>query len=213
MLYYIYINILYILYIYYICIFYIILYVLSNTYNMYQIKRDLRLCPRGSRSGNCNSGNRSWEFSEITVSMTWCANQRGLLPARGPGAGCYRAPSLLGSLTTTPYRSSMGTNDTAKGNLYNIRHDNRAPEAVVKDMDAQVVFFSILIMRGKDVIAEINSWVKKQYWQQDLGFYDHDTLFADQFLLVRDGMLLIRKDKVIFACRMAFMVGKAFYWE
>ena len=43
----------------------------------------------------------------------------------------------------------VGTNDTARGDLESIECDYMALGAMVKGMEAQVVFSSILLVRGK----------------------------------------------------------------
>lgn len=42
----------------------------------------------------------------------------------------------------------VSTSDTARGDLESLKHDYTAPKAMVKGMGAQVVSFSIVLVRG-----------------------------------------------------------------
>lgn len=58
----------------------------------------------------------------------------------------------------------------------------------MKSMEAQVVFSSILRVRGKGarrrmLIGQVSNWLQNWCWWQGFGFYDHRTLFSDQQLL------------------------------
>ncbi|XP_068782230.1 uncharacterized protein [Struthio camelus] len=101
----------------------------------------------------------------------------------------------------------VGANDM-KGKLETIKRDFRALGMVVKGLGAQVVFSSILPVRGKDRrrsrrIFQVNSWLRRWCWQQGFGFYDHGTLFEDQQLMGRDGIHLTKRGTRVFANRLA----------
>ena len=107
----------------------------------------------------------------------------------------------------------VGTNDTATENLDSIKSDYRALGPVVKGMRAQVVFSSILPSRGKGarrraLIGQVNNWLQNWCWRPGFGSYDHRTLFTDQCLFGRDGILLTKKGKAIFTIRMADFIRK-----
>ena len=58
----------------------------------------------------------------------------------------------------------VDNNDTARGNLDRIKSDYKAPGVVVKGVGAQVMFSSILPVRGKDgrrrvLIGQVNNWL------------------------------------------------------
>jgi len=59
----------------------------------------------------------------------------------------------------------MGTSDTARSSLRSIKKDYRALGVVVRDSGAQVVFSSILLVKGKGLerasqIWQINKWLQ-----------------------------------------------------
>ncbi|XP_068784552.1 uncharacterized protein [Struthio camelus] len=107
----------------------------------------------------------------------------------------------------------VGANDT-KGKLETIKQDFRALGMVVKGLGAQVVFSSILAVRGKDgrssrPIFQVNNWLRHCCWQQGFGFCDHGTLFEDQQLMGRDGIHLTKRGRRVFANRSASLVRRA----
>uniref|UniRef100_A0A8C8RI01 C2H2-type domain-containing protein n=1 Tax=Pelusios castaneus TaxID=367368 RepID=A0A8C8RI01_9SAUR len=108
----------------------------------------------------------------------------------------------------------VGTNDTARGDPLQIKGDYRALGARVKEFGAQVVFSSILPVKGRGpsrdrCILEVNAWLRRWCYQEGFGFLDHGMLFQEEGLLGRDGLHLSRKGKSIFGSRLANLVRRA----
>ncbi|GAB0204056.1 hypothetical protein GRJ2_002871200 [Grus japonensis] len=104
-------------------------------------------------------------------------------------------------------------NDTASRNLGRIKEDYKALGVQVKNIGAQVIFSSILPVRGKGAarnrhIMHINSWLRSWCHHEGFGFYDNGTFF-DYNLLERDGIHLSRRGKGIFGSRLANLVKQA----
>ena len=102
----------------------------------------------------------------------------------------------------------MGTNDTVKQNLGKIKQDFRALGAQVKGRDAQVIFFSVLPVRGRGAgrgqyIMQINNLVSWLLLSLGFGFNDHGKSFNEYNLLGRDRIHLPRRGRRIFTSRSA----------
>ena len=70
----------------------------------------------------------------------------------------------------------VGTSDTAVSNLKYIKSDYKELGAAVKNSGAQVVFSSVLQVRGMereraDRIKKINKWLREWCWEQGFGYY------------------------------------------
>ncbi|XP_068809548.1 uncharacterized protein [Struthio camelus] len=101
----------------------------------------------------------------------------------------------------------VGANDT-KGKLETIKQDFRALGMVVKGLGAQVVFSSILPVRGKDGkrsrrVFQVNNWLRRWCWQQGFGVYEHGPLSEERQLLGKDGIHLTKQGTRVFANRLA----------
>ena len=105
----------------------------------------------------------------------------------------------------------VGMNDTAIWNLGRIRQDYKALVVQAKSIGAQVIFSSILPVRGKGAarnrpIMQINFWLCGWCRREGFGSYDNRTFFDDYSLLGRDGIHLSRRGKGIFGSRLANLV-------
>ena len=105
----------------------------------------------------------------------------------------------------------IGMNDTESQNLGKIKEDFQALGVQVKNVGAQVIFSSILPVRGKGVsinrrIMHINSWLRGWCRHEGFGFYDSKAFFEDYNMLGRDGIHLSRRGKGIFSNRLANLV-------
>ncbi|XP_040977090.1 uncharacterized protein LOC121232754 [Aquila chrysaetos chrysaetos] len=99
-------------------------------------------------------------------------------------------------------------NDTASRNLGRIKEDYKALGMQAKSIGAQVIFSSILPVRGKGLarnrcIMQINFWLRGWCRCEGFGFYDNGTFFDDYSLLGRDGIHLSRRGKGIFGSSLA----------
>ena len=126
-----------------------------------------------------------------------------------------RLPSLVQSTDYYPLLLfHVGTSDTARSSLRNIKKDYRALGAVVRDSGAQVVFSSVLLVKGKGFerasrIWQINKWLWDWCHSQGFGYLDHGTRFEKPGLLGADGVHLSEKGKSIFGHRLAKLVKRA----
>ena len=105
----------------------------------------------------------------------------------------------------------VGMNDTTSWNLGRIKEDYKALGVQVKSIGAQVIFSSILPVRGKGAARnrcrmQINFWLRGWCHREGFGFYDNGTFFDDYSLLGRDGIHLSRRGKGIFGSRLANLV-------
>ena len=64
-------------------------------------------------------------------------------------------------------------------------------------------------VRRRALIMHVDNWLRNWCWRQGFGFYDHETLFADQHLLGKDGIHFTKRGKAIFTNRMADLVKRA----
>ncbi|CAM5095700.1 unnamed protein product [Natator depressus] len=96
----------------------------------------------------------------------------------------------------------VGTNDTAKNDLEQITADYVALGRRIKEFEVQVVFLSILPM-------EVNEWLRRWCRREGFGFFDHGMVFQEGGVLGRDGLHLTKKEKSIFASRLANLVRRA----
>ena len=108
----------------------------------------------------------------------------------------------------------VGTNDTASRNLGRIKEDYKALGVQAKSIGAQVIFSSILPVRGKGAarnrrIMQINFWLHGWCCREGFGFYDNGTFFNDYSLLGRDGIHLPRRGKGNFGSSLANLVRRA----
>lgn len=76
----------------------------------------------------------------------------------------------------------VGTNDTARYDPQQIRSDYRALGVRVKELGVQVVFSSVLLVKGRGpgrdrCILEVNAWLRGRCHQENFGFLDHGMLF------------------------------------
>ena len=126
-----------------------------------------------------------------------------------------RVPQLVKSTDYYPLLLfHVGTNDTASRNLGRIKEDYKALGVQAKSIGAQVIFSSILPVRGKGVarnrhIMQINFWLCGWCCREGFGFYDNGTFFNDYSLLGRDGIHLSRRGKGIFGSRLPNLVRRA----
>ncbi|XP_075769327.1 uncharacterized protein LOC142821635 isoform X1 [Pelodiscus sinensis] len=107
----------------------------------------------------------------------------------------------------------VGTNDTARCDTERIKCDYRALGVWVKEFGAQVVFSSILPVKGRGLgrercILEVNAWLRRWCHQEGFGFLDHGVLFQEG-LLGGDGVHLSRSGKAWFGHRLANLVRRA----
>ena len=107
----------------------------------------------------------------------------------------------------------VGTSDTARSSLRSIK-DYRALAVVVRDSGVQVVFSSVLPVKGKGFerarqIWRINKWLRDWCHSQGFGYLDHGTQFEKPSLLGADGVHLSEKGKSIFGHRLAKLVKRA----
>ncbi|XP_075777593.1 uncharacterized protein LOC142827220 [Pelodiscus sinensis] len=107
----------------------------------------------------------------------------------------------------------VGTNDTARCDTERIKCDYRALGVRVKEFGAQVVFSSILPVKGRGpgrerCILEVNTWLRRWCRQEGFGFLDHGVLFQEG-LLGGDGVHLSRSGKALFGHRLANLVRRA----
>ena len=94
--------------------------------------------------------------------------------------------------------SQVGSNEVATGSPRAIKRDFRALEQLVKGSGTQVVFSSILPAAGVDEgrnrkSQQINTWLQASCHQQNLGFFDHGSVYRTPGLLVTDGVHLSSK--------------------
>ncbi|XP_075757100.1 uncharacterized protein LOC142818831 isoform X1 [Pelodiscus sinensis] len=107
----------------------------------------------------------------------------------------------------------VGTNDTARCDTERIKCGYRALGVRVKEFGAQVVFSSILPVKGRGpgrerCILEVNAWLRRWCRQEGFGFLDHGVLFQEG-LLGGDGVHLSRSGKALFGHRLANLVRRA----
>uniref|UniRef100_A0A8C3H8J2 SGNH hydrolase-type esterase domain-containing protein n=1 Tax=Chrysemys picta bellii TaxID=8478 RepID=A0A8C3H8J2_CHRPI len=107
----------------------------------------------------------------------------------------------------------VGTNDTVRSDTERIKSDYRALEVRVKEFVAQMVFSSILPVKGRGpgrdrCVMEVNAWLRRWCCQEGFGFLDHGMLF-EEGLLGRDGVHLSRRGKTLFGHRLANLVRRA----
>ena len=84
----------------------------------------------------------------------------------------------------------------------------------MKNIGAQVIFSSILPVRGKGAarnrcVMYINSWLHGWCHREGFGFYDNGVFFNDNNMLGRDGIHLSKRGKGIFSSRLANLVRRA----
>lgn len=109
----------------------------------------------------------------------------------------------------------VGTNDTARGNLGSIKSDYRDLCVIVKYVGPQIVFPSVLLVRGKGIrrkalIPHIDNCIWNNRLAIGFWFYGHGSLFEHLCAFGRDGIHLAKQGKGIFASKMADVVRKAF---
>uniref|UniRef100_A0A8C3FMA3 SGNH hydrolase-type esterase domain-containing protein n=1 Tax=Chrysemys picta bellii TaxID=8478 RepID=A0A8C3FMA3_CHRPI len=108
----------------------------------------------------------------------------------------------------------VGTNDAAKNDLEWITADYVALGRRIKEVEAQLVFSSILPVQGKGLgrdrrIVEVNKWLRRWCWREGFGFFDHGMVFQEGGVLGRDGLHLMKRGKNIFTSRLANLVRRA----
>ena len=106
------------------------------------------------------------------------------------------------------------TNDTSGQNLGRIKEDYKALRVQVESIGVQVIFASILPVRGKGAarnrrLMQINFWLHGWCHCEGFGFYDNKIFFDDNSLLGRDGIHLSRRGNGIFDSRLANLVRRA----
>ena len=107
-----------------------------------------------------------------------------------------RLPNLAQSTDYYPLLLfHMGTDDTARSSLRRIRIDYRALGEMAKDSVAQVVFLSVLMIKGKGFerdrrIWKIKKWLQDWCHSQGFGYLDHGNCFEKPGLLGVDGVHL-----------------------
>ncbi|CAM2113005.1 unnamed protein product [Caretta caretta] len=126
-----------------------------------------------------------------------------------------RLPRLIKPSDRYPFLLlHVGTNDTAKNDLERITADYVALGRRIKELEAQVVFSSILPVEGKGLgrdrrIVEVNEWLRRWCRREGFGFFDHGMVFHEGGVLGRDGLHLTKRGKSIFASRLANLVRRA----
>ncbi|CAM5127337.1 unnamed protein product [Natator depressus] len=89
-----------------------------------------------------------------------------------------RLPRLIKPSDRYPFLLlHVGTNDTAKNDLERITADYVALGRRIKELEAQVVFSSILPVEGKGLgrdrrIVEVNEWLRRWCRREGFGFFD-----------------------------------------
>jgi len=101
----------------------------------------------------------------------------------------------------------LGTSDTTISKLKNIKKDYKELEAALKNSEAQVVFSSVLQIRGMrrertDRIKKIDKWLKEWCCEQHFGYLIHGTNFEKYGLLGEDGVHLSDKGKIVCGCKL-----------
>ncbi|CAJ0941587.1 unnamed protein product, partial [Ranitomeya imitator] len=126
-----------------------------------------------------------------------------------------RIPKLFSSKDVHPFLLiHVGTNDTARKDLPTICKDFEELGKKVKELDAQVVFSSILPVDGHGTrrwnrILDANNWLRRWCRQQGFGFLDHGVNYWYDGLLARDGLHLNKPGKHTFARRLATLIRRA----
>lgn len=126
-----------------------------------------------------------------------------------------RGPQLVKSRVYYPLLLfHVGTNDMACQKLGKIKEDYTALGMQVKNIAAQVIFSSILTVRGRSAarnrrILQINYWFCGWCRREGFGFYDNGTFFDDGSLLGRHGIHLSRRGKGILGSRLSNLVRQA----
>ncbi|CAJ0932654.1 unnamed protein product, partial [Ranitomeya imitator] len=126
-----------------------------------------------------------------------------------------RIPKLFNSKDVHPFLLiHVGTNDTARKDLPTICKDFEELGKKVKELDAQVVFSSILPVDGHGTrrwnrILDANNWLRRWCRQQGFGFLDHGVNYLYDGLLARDGLHLNKPGKHTFARRLATLIRRA----
>ncbi|XP_043402448.1 uncharacterized protein LOC122465802 [Chelonia mydas] len=126
-----------------------------------------------------------------------------------------RLPRLIKPSDRYPFLLlHVGTNDTAKNDLERITADYVALGRRIKELEAQVVFSSILPVEGKGLgrdrrIVEVNEWLRRWCQREGFGFFDHGMVFHEGGVLGRDRLHLTKRGKSIFASRLANLVRRA----
>ncbi|CAJ0940268.1 unnamed protein product [Ranitomeya imitator] len=126
-----------------------------------------------------------------------------------------RIPKLFSSKDVHPFLLiHVGTNDTARKDLPTIYKDFEELGKKVKELDAQVVFSSILPVDGHGTrrwnrILDANNWLRRWCRQQGFGFLDHGVSYWYDGLLARDGLHLKKPGKHTFARRLATLIRRA----
>lgn len=154
-----------------------------------------------------------------TMNMsTWSVVYRSLLLASGPDLGCCGETAescpTLGLLP--PAVLSCGHHWDFQGQPTAYQkwlHQKWPSEGDGQEYGGQAEFSKILLVTAKGLgrralILYVNSWLQTWCWQQDFGFYDHGTLFEDQWLLRKDKIHLTKHGKGVFASRMADLVRR-----
>lgn len=102
-------------------------------------------------------------------------------------------------------------NDQQRQNLNKIREDYIAQGVQEKNIDVQVIFSSVLSVRGKGEatigsIMHIDFWLHGWFCSEGLGDYDNRIFFDEYSLLERNGIHLSRRVKGIFGSRLTSSV-------
>ena len=107
-----------------------------------------------------------------------------------------------------------GTNDTAHCSVEHMKRDYVALGKRVKDLGAQVVFSSVLLVNGRGLGRErktmqINDWLCHWCHRERFGFLDHGSRYRDEALLSEDGLHLSKMGKNVFAKGLVDRVRRA----
>ena len=126
-----------------------------------------------------------------------------------------RLPSLIQSTDYYPLLLfRVDTSDTVGSSLRSIKKDYRALGVAIRDSGAQVVFSSILPVKGKRSERASRIWrtnkLLQDWWHsQGFSYLDHGTHFEKPGLLGADGVHLSEKGKSIFSHRLAKLEKRA----
>ncbi|PKU38376.1 hypothetical protein llap_11321 [Limosa lapponica baueri] len=178
------------------------------------IQRDLDRLEKWARANRMNSTKPSAGSCTWDVAILGTNTELLCLPGAHIRDVTKRLPSFVQStdcyLLLLFY---MSTSNTAKSSLRIIKKDYRALEVAVKDSGAQIVFSSILPVKGKGFdrasqIWGVNKWL--QDWCHSQGFnYLDDTCSEKPGLQRADGPHLSEKGKSIFSHRLDNLVKRA----
>jgi len=124
-----------------------------------------------------------------------------LLLARGLHQGLNRGCQTLYVPQTTILLVlfHVGTSDTSVSNLKNIKRHYKELGAAVKNLGAQVVFSSIVHVRGvgrerTDRIKKTNKWLRESSCEQGFGYLCHGNIENSDLLRIGWGSS-VRQEK------------------